>query len=64
MKMMTQWERINAIFAEADILEELIQLRLEKPGETRESAKEWAKEQVNRCRSNGEEKRCPTKPKD
>ncbi len=42
------WEKINAIFKEADILEEMIQLRMERPGETRDSALEWAKEQVKR----------------
>lgn len=42
------WEKINEIFREAAILEELAQLRMERPGETRASALEWAKEQVKR----------------
>jgi hypothetical protein len=45
------WAKINAIFKEADILEELIQLRMERPGETRDSALEWAKEKMKRHRT-------------
>lgn len=42
------WERVNEVFAEADKLEELTKLRMERPGETRESAFEWAKEMYQR----------------
>lgn len=46
------WERVNEVFAEADKLEELTKLRMERPGETRESAFEWAKEMYHRYSPN------------
>ncbi len=38
------WAANGAVMAEADQLEELIQLKLENPGMTREAALEWAME--------------------
>jgi hypothetical protein len=40
----TAWEKAVKVLAEADKLEELIQLKLETPGVTREAALEWALE--------------------
>lgn len=42
------WQQVNAIFAEADKIEELVKLRMERPGETRETAHQWAMEQYRR----------------
>ena len=36
------WTESGDVMREADLLEELIQLRLERPGETREAALQWA----------------------
>lgn len=38
------WARTGVVMAEADKLEELIQLKLQNPGMTREAALEWALE--------------------
>ena len=46
------WQQVNAVFAEADKLEELIQIRLEAPGETRAGAMAWAKEMYQRYSPN------------
>lgn len=51
------WDRVNAVFAEADKLEELTKLRMERPGETRESAFEWAKEMYQRYSPNADFRR-------
>lgn len=42
------WQRINAVFEEAEILEELTRLRMERQGETRQSALNWAIDQMKR----------------
>lgn len=36
------WTQSGGVMCEAELLEELIQLRLERPGETREAALQWA----------------------
>ena len=38
------WEDSGIIMAEAEVLEQLIQLKLENPNTTRESALKWALE--------------------
>jgi hypothetical protein len=38
----TPWNQSGRVIAEADTLEELIRLRMERPGVTREQALEWA----------------------
>lgn len=48
------WERVNAVMADAAKLEELTKLRMERPGETFESAFAWAKEMYQRYSPNGE----------
>jgi hypothetical protein len=42
VKQLTAWQQSGDVMREVDLLEELIQLRLERPGETRESALQWA----------------------
>ena len=46
------WQRVNAVMAAADTLEELIRLRMERRGETEASAMKWAKEMYQRYSSN------------
>jgi hypothetical protein len=40
----TPWQQSGRVMADADVLEELIQLKLENPSTTREQALAWALE--------------------
>ena len=51
------WEQSGAVMAEADKLEELVQLKLENPGMTREAALEWALEMRRLYSPNGADQR-------
>ena len=49
---MNSWEKACQVIENADKIEELIQLRLERPEETRESALKWALEMFERYKEN------------
>lgn len=49
--MATPWEAVNEVFEDANLLEKLIALRMERHGETRDRAVIWAVEKLREDRS-------------
>jgi len=47
----TEWEVVNEVMENAALLERLISLRMERHGETRDSAMSWAIEKMREDKS-------------